>query len=69
MIRIEGVPVVAERLQEGLRPACQAGPCQGTTIAATSARDEVRSAVDIGARTFIHIFEPLASLPVGTDRA
>jgi len=26
MIRIEGVPVVAERLQKALHPACQAGP-------------------------------------------
>ena len=69
MIRIEGVPVVAERLQKAIGPACQAAPCLGATTAATSARDEVRSGVDIGARTFIHIFERHASLPVGTDRA
>jgi hypothetical protein len=68
MIRIEGVPVIAERLQKALRPAWQAGPCQGTTTAAKSARDEV-SGVDIDARTFIHIFKRHASLPLGTDRA
>ena len=68
MIRIEGVPVVAERLQKGLCRACQAGPYQGATIATRSARDEVQSAVDIDARTFIHVFERLASLPVDASR-
>ena len=62
MIRIEGVPVVAERLQKAPRLACQAGPRQGATATATSARDEV-SGVDMDARIFIHTFERHASLP------
>ena len=47
MMRIEGVPVVAERLQKELRPERQAVPFHGTVPADASARDEFHSGVDM----------------------
>jgi hypothetical protein len=47
MMRIEGVPVVAERLQKALRPARQADPFHGAMTADTSALDEFQSGVDM----------------------
>lgn len=53
MIRIKGVPVVAERLKKALRSACQAAPHHATTTADTSARDEFQTGVDMDAGTII----------------
>ena len=47
MIRLEGVPAVAERLQKALRSACRAVPYNGTSAADTSARDEFQTGVDM----------------------
>jgi hypothetical protein len=53
MIRIEGVPVVAEGLQEVSGSACQAVPRQGTTTADSSARDEFQTGVNRDPGTII----------------
>jgi len=53
MIRIQGVPIAAERLQKALRPACQARPRQGTGTAATSARDDFQTGIDMDPGTII----------------
>jgi hypothetical protein len=58
MIRIEGAPVAAERLQKALGLACQAGPRHGVTTTAMSARDEA-GGVNIDAGT---------SIPISSDR-
>ena len=54
MIRIQGIPIVAERLQAAYRAASQpAGrfPCKTAMAAHTSARNEVRSGVGVDLRT------------------
>jgi len=53
MIRIEGVPVVAKRLQEALRSGCQVVPCHGATTADTSARDKFQTGVDMDPGTIL----------------
>jgi len=47
MICLDGVPVVAKRLQEAPRSAGQRVPCHGATTADPSARDEFQSGVDM----------------------
>ena len=53
MMRIEGVPVVAERLEKALRSACQAVPRHGTTTVDRPARDEFQTGVDMDPGTII----------------
>jgi hypothetical protein len=53
MIRVEGIPVVARRLQKALRSACQAVPFRGTPTADRSARDEFQTGLDMDPGTII----------------
>ena len=53
MIRLEGVPVVAERLEKAFRSACRAVPCHDRTTADASARDEFHTGVDMDPGTII----------------
>ena len=55
MIRIQGIPAVAERLQARIAPTpvCQTFPSQSTRAADPSARAEVQRGIDMGPRTFI----------------
>jgi hypothetical protein len=71
MIHIQGIPVVAERLQKAHRPVRPRA--RQLRAAAPRSRkrqppDEFQSGIEMEPRTMLQGIERRASLPTGTDR-